>query len=79
MILNKARKSKKEALLEELDKEDFQILILAYLYAKNRKTFGEDVTEKWETALQNADALEKAYRKGYHDALQDIKEDKDEK
>lgn len=29
-----------------------------------------DVTEKWVTATQNANALEKAYKKGYYDALQ---------
>ena len=32
--------------------------------------YGEDVTEKWMTATQNASALGKAYRKGYYDALQ---------
>ena len=46
------------------------VLATAYLYATNYTLYGEDVTEKWLTATQNASALEKAYRKGYYDALQ---------
>ena len=32
--------------------------------------YGEDVTEKWLTATQNASVLEKAYQRGYHDAME---------
>ena len=70
MFLNRGRKTKKEALLEELAKEDLQVLSLAYIHAKNLHMYGEDVTEKWLTATQNTSALEKAYRKGYYDAMQ---------
>lgn len=66
------RKTKREALLGELAKEDLQVLVLAYTYAKNIQMYGEDVTEEWQTATQNASALEKAYNKGYYDALEQI-------
>lgn len=69
-LINKGRKSKKEVLLKELAKEDLQVLALAYVYAKNLQMYGEDVTEKWLTATQNASALEKAYNKGYYDAVE---------
>ena len=46
------------------------VIVTAYLHAINYTLYGEDVTEKWLTATQNASALEKAYRKGYYDALQ---------
>ena len=57
-------------LLSELSKMPFSVISIAYLYAINYTSYGEDVTEKWLTATQNASALEKAYRKGYCDALQ---------
>lgn len=68
--LFKDRKSKQAAVLEELAKEDLQVLALAYTYAKNLQTYGVDVTEKWLTATQNASALEKAYLEGYYDAME---------
>ena len=46
------------------------VIATAYLHAINYTLYGEDVTEKWLTATQNASVLEKAYRKGYYDALQ---------
>lgn len=70
MFLNKDQKSKREELLEELAKEDLQVLALSFTYAKNLQMYGVDVTEKWVTATQNVSALEKAYQKGYYDALQ---------
>ena len=57
-------------LLEELSKKSPMVIATAYLYAINYTSYGEDVTEKWLTALQNSSALEKAYRKGYGDAMQ---------
>lgn len=61
--------TKKEALLEELAKEDLQVLSLAYMYAKNLYMYGEDVTKTISTATQNVAMLDKAYRKGYYDAM----------
>lgn len=57
-------------LIDELSKMPPMVIATAYLHAINYTLYGEDVTEKWITATQNASALEKAYRKGYYDALQ---------
>ena len=57
-------------LIDELSKMPPMVIATAYLYAINYTLYGEDVTEKWITATQNVSALEKAYRKGYYDALQ---------
>lgn len=57
-------------LIDELKKMPPMVIATAYLHAINYTLYGEDVTEKWATATQNASALEKAYRKGYYDALQ---------
>lgn len=57
-------------LIDELSKMPPMVIATAYLHAINYTLYGEDVTEKWLTAIQNESALEKAYRKGYYDALQ---------
>lgn len=57
-------------LIDELSKMPPMVIATAYLHAINYTLYGKDVTEKWVTATQNASALEKAYRKGYYDALQ---------
>lgn len=57
-------------LIDELSKMPPMVIATAYLHAINYTLYGEDVTEKWLTATQNTSALEKAYRKGYYDALQ---------
>lgn len=62
--------TRKQALIDLLKDMPIQTLQIAYLYAKNYTEYGEDVTKTWVTATQNAAALEKAYRKGYYDALQ---------
>ena len=61
-------------LIEELSKMPPMVISTAYLYALNYTLYGEDVTEKWLTSIQNSRALEKAYREGYHDALQRLAE-----
>lgn len=66
--------SKEKQMIEELSKMSPMVIATAYLYALNCTRYGVDITEKWETAVQNASALEKAYRKGYHDALQRVAE-----
>lgn len=57
----------KEALLKLLAQEDELVLSQAYLYAKNMVDYGIDITEKWETALEQHEALHKAYIKGRYD------------
>lgn len=56
-------------LIDKLSKMPPVVIAIAYLHAINYTLYGEDVTEKWLTATQNASALEKAYKKGYYDAL----------
>ncbi len=56
--------------IDELSKMPPMVISTAYLHAINYTLYGEDVTEKWVTATQNTCALEKAYRKGYYDAMQ---------
>lgn len=62
-------KKKSETILDELAKMPPMVIATAYLYAINHTLYGLDVTEKWLTATQNVSALEKAYTKGYYDAL----------
>lgn len=66
----KIQKYQSKQLIDELSKMSPMVIATAYLHAINYTLYGEDVTEKWVTAIQNARALEKAYRKGYYDALQ---------
>jgi len=68
-------------LIEELSKMSPMVIATAYLHAINYTLYGVDVTEKWLTAAHNASALEKAYQKGYYDALQrqEESEEQDEK
>lgn len=66
-------KQKSEQLIDELSKMSPKVIATAYLHAINYTTYGEDVTEKWLTATQNARALEKAYKEGYFDALQKMR------
>lgn len=66
------QKYESEQLIDELSKMPPKVIATAYLHAINYTLYGEDVTEKWVTATQNASALEKAYRKGYYDAFKDL-------
>ena len=61
-------------LIDELSKMPPMVIATAYLHAINYTLYGVDVTENWLTATQNASALEKAYKKGYYDALKRQKE-----
>lgn len=65
------REYKIKQLIDELSKMPPMVIETAYLYAINRVTYGEDVTEKWLNATQISSVLEKVYNKGYHDALQE--------
>ena len=63
------RNEYKNELIEELSKMPPMVIATAYLHAINYTRYGEDVTEKWTTAVQQSKALEKAYLDGYNDAL----------
>lgn len=69
----------RKQLIDELSKMPPMVIATAYRHAVNYTLYGVDVTEKWLTAVQNASALEQAYRKGYYDALQRQAESEDEK
>ena len=66
----KIQEYESKQLIDELSKMPPMVIATAYLYSINYTLYGEDVTEKWETAIQNSSALRKAYEKGYYDALQ---------
>lgn len=72
------QKYESKQLIDELSKMPPMVIATAYLYAINYTSYGEDVTEKWLTAIQNASALEKAYRKGYHDAMERVNQEASE-
>lgn len=61
---------KKQELINLMKDMPLETLSIAYLYAKNYVEYGEDVTKTWNTVTQNTYALEKAYSKGYYDAMQ---------
>ena len=60
----------KQLIIDELLKFPPMVIETALLYAINYTLYGEDVTEKWLTATEQAAILEKAYRKGYYNAMQ---------
>lgn len=64
-------------MLDELAKESEQMIGLAYLYAKTFQGYGEDITKAWDTAIQQASIVEKAYLNGYADAQKRILRGKD--
>ena len=47
--------------------EEVSIYKYAMLYAENAMKYGVDISEKWETATQNAMALNEAYLRGCQD------------
>ena len=57
---------RKELLWTEMRKEPLAVITLALMYAKNFQETGEDVTKRWITAEQQAEALERYYNKGYN-------------
>lgn len=71
------REYQTKQLLDELSTMPPMVIATAYLHAINYTLYGEDVTKSWVTATQQASALEKAYRKGYYDALQRKAESED--
>lgn len=57
----------KQGIIDMLSHYDKRILETALAYAINLWDYGIDVTQKWETATENAYALDKAYRKAFAD------------
>ena len=65
--IESAEVRKKQEFIDLMRQMPIQTLAIAYLYAKNYKEYGADVTKTWLTATENASLLERAYRKGYYD------------
>lgn len=57
------------SLIKELLEYPTDILRLALANAYSMREFGVDITQKWETAVQQMDAMYRAERKGYADAM----------
>ena len=82
IYIQHGRGSKRQALLKLLaEEESTEVLALAYLYAKNFKDYGVDVTKAWDSATVNCSSLERAYHKGYeigfHEArMQEVEREK---
>ena len=71
------QEQKNKMLIEELSKMPPMVIATAYLHAINYTLYGEDVTEKWLTATEQAAILEKAYRKGYYDAMEKVNRERE--
>lgn len=63
---------KKQELLDMMKDMSLSLLHLVYLEARYYNSFGVNITQKLNTATQNAEALEKAYKKGYYECLETI-------
>lgn len=59
----------KEIMLEKLAELPDMVVSASFLYAKNYIDYGCDVTKEWTSAVENHDALSRAYSKGYYDAM----------
>lgn len=59
---------KRKIMMYKLSEMPYEVIATAYLYAVNYIAYGEDVTKEWPTVIQQTQALEKAYQKGYYDA-----------
>lgn len=58
----------REKIFEYFKNEPTDILATAYMYAKNIKNYGVDITKALDTATQQHEALHQAYIKGVADA-----------
>ena len=67
---------RRKAILEEFEKADYSVLLLALMYAQGYAMCGEDVTKAWTNAVQNTHLIETVYRKGYEDCEKDYAEKK---
>ena len=65
-----SKKLDREYLLSRLSTAPDMVLATAYLYAVNYTQFGCDVTKAWTTAILQNEALNRAYVRGYHEAME---------
>jgi len=67
--VEKTEDEKKEDLLNELRKESLGTISLACVYAKKFEETGMDITEKWATAEQQSDIIQRFFYEGYRKGL----------
>lgn len=60
-------------MITELEKLSPQAIALAYMYAKNMYMYGEDVTQKIESAVEMNAALHRAYITGFQAGIEAAK------
>lgn len=66
----------KQMMLDNLSKESEIVLATAYSFAQNLTMYGVNVTEKWNNVLENTQAVQTAYNRGYFDALLEMDKNK---
>ena len=68
-MMDKKKKEdyEKQMLINELERMPARVIATAHLHALNYELYGVDVTDKWQTAVQNADNLQHAYLRGRSD------------
>lgn len=64
------REPPRARMIKALDELDDMTLSLALNYAYQMKALGIDITQVWDTAMQNSANLSQAYRQGYSDAME---------
>ncbi len=57
----------REKVFEYFKNEPTDVLVTAYMYAKNIKNYGVDITKTLDTAIQQQAVLHQAYMKGVTD------------
>ena len=62
----------KEVLIKWLMRYDVLTIETAIMYAENYLKYGTDITQKWETATQNAYAIHNAEKRGYYDCMRNM-------
>ena len=67
----------KEQLAKSLSELDENVLQVAIMYSINYLAYGVDVTEKWDTATRQQDALYRAKCAGYYEGRSSIVRCKD--
>lgn len=68
----KKQDGKKDFMVSELAKLPEMVVATAYVYAVNMSKYGVDVANAWLTAVQQSEALTRAYEKGHYEALREV-------
>lgn len=63
----------RDELISYLEGKDENVIALAVLYAEQYLKDGINITEKIETAAENAYMMQRAERRGYSKAIEDIR------